>query len=155
MTTAQNIDLARVYDDQGTKPGARLLVDRVWPRGIGKDVLKLDDWIKEAAPSTELRKWFGHDIDRWDDFRRRYRAELDKNEEAVERCLVWCRRGSVILLYSAKDRHHNQAVVLREYLRERQTLRARDMTSDPYVRRADSVGRHGGRIALGTGGGGG
>ena len=119
MTNAPDIDHARVYDDLGKTQGARLLVDRVWPRGVSKVDLDLDDWIKEVAPSTDLRKWFGHDPDRWEDFRRRYRAELDENEEAVERCLTWCRSGPIILLYGAKDRDHNQAVVLREHLRER------------------------------------
>lgn len=119
MTNAPNIDYARVYDDLGKTQGARLLVDRVWPRGVSKVDLDLDDWIKEVAPSTDLRKWFGHDTDRWEDFRRRYRAELDENEEAVERCLAWCRKGPVVLLFGAKDPDHNQAVVLREYLRER------------------------------------
>lgn len=121
MTNAPDIGHARVYDDLDDTQAARLLVDRVWPRGISKDDLALDDWIKEVAPSTELRKWFGHDPDRWDAFRRRYREELDDNEEAVERCLVWCRKGPVVLLYGAKDRDHNQAVVLRAYLRERLT----------------------------------
>lgn len=119
MTNAPDIDLARVYDDLGKTQGARLLVDRVWPRGIGKDDLELDDWIKEIAPSNELRKWFGHDPDRWEEFRRRYRAELDNNDAAVERCLAWRCKGPVVLLFGAKDRDHNQAVVLREYLRER------------------------------------
>ena len=119
MTNAPDIDHARVYDDLGKTQGARLLVDRVWPRGVSKGDLDLDDWIKEVAPSSDLRKWFGHDADKWEEFRRRYRAELDENEEAVERCLAWCRRGPIILLYGAKDRDHNQAVVLREYLRER------------------------------------
>jgi len=119
MTSAPDIDLARVHDDLGKTQGARLLVDRVWPRGVSKDALDLDDWIKKVARSTDLRKWFGHDPDRWEEFQRRYRAELDNNEEAVERCLAWCRRGPIILLYGAKDRDHNQAVVLREYLRDR------------------------------------
>jgi len=119
MTSAPDIDLARVHDDVGKTQGARLLVDRVWPRGVSKGDLDLDDWIKEVAPSSDLRKWFGHDADKWEEFRRRYRAELDENEEAVERCLAWCRRGPIILLYGAKDRDHNQAVVLREHLRER------------------------------------
>ncbi len=119
MTSAPDIDLARVYDDLGKTQGARLLVDGVWPRGIGKDALDLDDWIRDVAPSTDLRKWFGHDPDRWDAFRRRYRAELGSNEDAVERCLTWGRKGPVVLLFGAKDRDHNQAVVLREYLRDR------------------------------------
>ncbi|WP_299365541.1 DUF488 domain-containing protein [uncultured Paracoccus sp.] len=121
MTNAPDINLSRVHDDHVGTQGARLLVDRVWPRGISKGDLELDAWIKEVAPSNELRKWFGHDPDRWDEFRRRYRAELDDNEEAVVRCLDWCRQGPVVLLYGAKDRNHNQAVVLRDYLRARRT----------------------------------
>jgi uncharacterized protein YeaO (DUF488 family) len=112
------IHIARVYDDLSAIKGARLLVDRLWPRGIRKEALGHDDWLKDIAPSTELRKWFGHDPDRWQDFRARYRAELDDNPDAVERCLKWCRKGSVTLLYGAKDEAHNQAVVLRAYLRE-------------------------------------
>ncbi|MBJ6369901.1 DUF488 domain-containing protein [Sedimentitalea arenosa] len=121
MTNAPDIDIARVYDDPDATCGARLLVDRVWPRGISKDDLDQDDWIKEVAPSTELRNWFGHDPDRWSEFQRRYRGELDDNKEAVESCLAWCRKGPVVLLYGAKDRDHNQAVVLREFLRERRS----------------------------------
>ena len=119
MTDAPDIGVARVYDGPGDAQHARLLVDRLWPRGISKAGLALDDWIREVAPSTELRKWFGHDPDRWDEFRRRYHAELDAIDEALERCLAWCRKGPVVLLYGAKDRDHNQAVVLRDYLRER------------------------------------
>lgn len=121
MTLVDHISVARAYDDAGQTQGARLLVDRLWPRGIRKADLALDEWIREVAPSNALRKWFGHDPDRWDEFRRRYRAELDDNEEAVERCLAWCRKGPVVLLYGAKDRDYNQAVELREYLRERLT----------------------------------
>ncbi|MGD9669874.1 MAG: DUF488 domain-containing protein [Hyphomicrobiaceae bacterium] len=119
MTKAAHISATRVYDEPGVPQRARLLVDALWPRGIGKADLALDDWIREVAPSRNLRKWFGHDPDKWDEFRRRYRAELDDNEEAVERCLAWCRKGPVVLLYGAKDRDHNQAVALQDYLRER------------------------------------
>lgn len=119
MSDATEIGLARVYDDLDEARGARLLVDRVWPRGIGKDDLELDDWVKEVAPSDDLRKWFGHGPDKRDEFRRVYREELDANGEAVERCLAWARNGPVVLLFSAKDRDHNQAVVLREHLREK------------------------------------
>jgi len=119
MTKAAHISVARVYDEPGVPQRARLLVDKLWPRGIGKADLALDDWIREVAPSSDLRTWFGHDPDKWDEFRRRYRAELDDNKEAVERCLAWCRKGPVVLLYGAKDRDHNQAVVLQDYLRER------------------------------------
>ena len=114
MTNAPDIDFARVYDDARLTMGARLLVDRFWPRGIGKDDLELEGWIREVAPSTELRKWFGHDPDRWEEFRHRYRAELDDNKEAVERCLAWCRKGPVVLLYGARIRDRNQSVMLRE-----------------------------------------
>lgn len=118
MTAKNSISIARVYDNVAKAGGAHLLVDRLWPRGIAKKDLDFDDWIKEAAPSNELRKWFGHDPKRWTEFRKRYRAELKENSESVERCLTWCRKGQVTLLYAAKDGEHNQAVVLREYLHE-------------------------------------
>ena len=121
MTKAWDIGLARVYDDPGAKQGARLLVDRVWPRGIRRADLALDDWIREIGPSSDLRSWFGHDLDRLTEFRRLYRAELDAGGEALERCLAWCRKGPVTLLYGARDDEHNQAVVLLEYLLQRRT----------------------------------
>jgi len=110
--------LARVHDGISDLTGARLLVDRIWPRGLRKDAVQLDDWIRDAAPSTALRKWFGHDPARWDGFRKHYLAELAEAPEAVDRCLAWCRAGPVVLLFAAKDRDHNQAVVLRDHLRE-------------------------------------
>lgn len=119
------ISVVRVYDHdalQRAGSGARILVDRLWPRGIRKEALGLDDWNRDVAPSAALRKWFGHRVARWDEFRRRYRAELDANPDAVERCLVWCRKGPVLLLYGAHDERHNQAVVLAELL----TTRMRD-----------------------------
>lgn len=112
----RRIRIARAYDDLGGIPGARLLVDHVWPRGVRKADLALDDWLRDVAPSAPLRKWFGHDPKKWDAFRSRYRAELKESNEAIERCLAWCRGGPVVLLFGAKDREHNQAVVLREYL---------------------------------------
>ncbi|HSH29270.1 MAG TPA: DUF488 domain-containing protein [Thiohalobacter sp.] len=119
MSKAGRIHLARVYDKDAPKAGALLLVDRIWPRGIKKAELGLDAWVKDVAPSSELRKWFSHDPEKWPEFQRRYRAELDNSAEAVEECLAWCRKGPVTLLYGAKDREHNQAVVLRDYLLER------------------------------------
>lgn len=113
------VHIARVRDKEAKVVGAALLVDRLWPRGIRKEDLHHDAWIKEVAPSTELRKWFDHDVEKWEEFRRRYRAELDKNEEAVEQCLEWARKGPVTLLFDAKDEEHNQAVVLQEYLAEK------------------------------------
>ncbi|TCO68710.1 DUF488 domain-containing protein [Rhodovulum euryhalinum] len=117
MTAIHAIRIARVYDDLEGISGARVLVDGVWPRGVSREGLQLDDWIREVAPSTALRKWFGHDPARWTEFRDRYRAELADNPEAVARCLDWCRAGPVALLFGAKDRDHNQAVVLRDHLR--------------------------------------
>lgn len=119
MSRTHAIRIARVHDDPDASTGARLLVDRVWPRGIAKDDLQLDAWIRDVAPTTELRKWFGHDPEKWEEFQHRYRAELDAAPEAVGRCLEWCRKGPVTLLFAAKDRDRNQAVVLRDYLSER------------------------------------
>lgn len=116
MTAETEITTARVQDDLSKANGAKLLVDRIWPRGLRKADLRLDDWIKEVAPTTELRKWFAHDPRKWDEFRVRYCEELDDNADAVGRCLAWCRKGPVMLLFAARNREHNQAVVLREYL---------------------------------------
>ena len=116
MASGGKVNVARVYDDVGETFGARILVDRVWPRGISKEDLKHDDWIREVAPSFELREWFDHDADKWPEFRRRYLSELESNREAVECCLEWCRKGNVTLLFAARDREHNQAVVLRDHL---------------------------------------
>lgn len=117
MTGAAGISVARVYDGGDTGTAARLLIDRLWPRGLRKDALALDDWIPDVAPSHALRRWFGHDPAKWEEFQARYRAELDASPDAVERCLAWCRKGPVVLLYGAKDRDHNQAVVLSAWLR--------------------------------------
>ena len=114
MTPA--IRIARVHDPAGPEDGARLLVDRVWPRGIAKARLKADAWLRDIAPSGGLRRWFGHDPAKWPDFRQRYRAELDANPEAVAEARHWLAQGPVTLLYAARDRDHNQAVVLRDYL---------------------------------------
>ena len=113
------IRVARAYDEAVKDGGARLLVDRVWPRGISRENLRLDDWIREVAPSGELRKWFGHDPVRWEEFCKRYGTELDGNPVAVARCLDWCRKGAVTLLFGAKNHERNQAVVLRAYFAER------------------------------------
>lgn len=119
MAPAPAIDIARAYDVLPTGNKIRLLVDRIWPRGVSRNDLHLDDWIRDVAPSNALRKWFGHDPDRWKEFRQRYRAELDHQPDAVGRCLAWCLKGPVVLIYGARDRDHNQAVVLREYLQQR------------------------------------
>ncbi|MFC3994506.1 DUF488 domain-containing protein [Nocardiopsis sediminis] len=113
------IDLCRVHDAVHDPPRGRVfLVDRLWPRGVRKEALSLDGWPKEAAPSNELRKWFGHDPAKWDEFRRRYVAELESRPEALDPLLEAVRQGPVTLLYGAKDPEHNQAVVLRDHLLE-------------------------------------
>lgn len=116
MNDAAGIAIARIHDDPTVTRGARLLVDRLWPRGVSKAAARLDDWVRDAAPSDELRKWFAHDPAKWQAFGTRYRAELDANHDPVARLLAWCRKGRVTLLYAAKDREHNQAIVLRDYL---------------------------------------
>ena len=112
------IRLQRVYDRTPVAGGKRVLVDRIWPRGIKKEDLHLDLWLKDLAPSTALRKWFGHDPARWEEFQRRYRAELRQPEKQVRlrELLSLARKSPVTLLYSAKDEEHNQAVALRHVL---------------------------------------
>lgn len=117
--TGREVRIRRVYEDASPDDGARVLVDRVWPRGIRKDAARLDDWAKDVAPSTELRKWYGHDPDRFDEFRDRYRAELDTpaGREAVGRLRALAGRGPLTLLTATKDLGHSQAAVLAELLR--------------------------------------
>ena len=110
------VAIKRVYEPHEKGDGSRVLIDRVWPRGITKEKLSDALWLKDVAPSTELRKWFGHDLERWREFRTRYRAELTKNSEAVAKLRALAKREHVTLLYAAKDEEHNQAVVLAEYL---------------------------------------
>ncbi|HEX7050849.1 MAG TPA: DUF488 domain-containing protein [Longimicrobiales bacterium] len=113
------IQIKRVYDPPEPDDGARFLVERLWPRGMKKEALKMDAWLKDVAPSAELRRWFGHEPSRWDEFRKRYRAELEQAPEALEPLIAALDRGPITLLYSARDTEHNSAVVLRDYLRER------------------------------------
>jgi len=110
------IRIKRAYDPPARGDGRRILVERLWPRGMKKEALALDSWIKEAAPSTELRKWFGHRTERWEEFQRRYRKELNANPKAWAPILEAARRRNVTLLYSAHDTLHNGALVLCEYL---------------------------------------
>lgn len=118
--TSTSIHLRRVYDEPESGEGTRVLVDRVWPRGISKDEADLDHWYKEIAPSSELRKWFGHDPKLWAAFKQKYRKELadDARQERLEELAELARSGPLTLLYGAKDDEHNQAVVLREVLEE-------------------------------------
>jgi uncharacterized protein YeaO (DUF488 family) len=119
------IRIKRAYDPPKRGDGRRLLVERLWPRGMKKEALALDAWVKEVAPSTELREWFGHRVERWDEFRRRYREELSANPESWQPILQAAEHGSVTLLYSAHDTDHNGALVLRDYLTERRLVRHR------------------------------
>jgi uncharacterized protein YeaO (DUF488 family) len=109
----------RVYEDPNPKDGLRVLVDRIWPRGMSKEKARIDSWMKELGPSTELRKWFGHDPAKWSEFRRRYFAELKQEsvQEALQALFDLSKgRKVVTLLYSARGLNHNQAVALREFL---------------------------------------
>ena len=110
------IQLKRVYDKAAPEDGKRFLVERLWPRGIKKSALGIDAWLKEFGPSTSLRKWFGHDPRRWEEFRRRYFHELEKNTEALKPIQRAAERGRVTLIYSSHDTEHNNAVALREFL---------------------------------------
>ncbi|WP_206456232.1 DUF488 domain-containing protein [Aurantimonas marina] len=112
--------LRRAYDAPGQSDGQRILVDRLWPRGVSKDALKLEEWAKEVAPSDALRDWFGHDAARWDEFTQRYTKELDANPEAVEALRDRLAKGRVTLVYAAKDTAHNNAIALKAYLEKRQ-----------------------------------
>lgn len=111
----RSIHIKRVYEAPSEADGQRVLVDRIWPRGVSKAEADLTLWLKEVAPTTELRKWFGHDPARWAEFRKRYRAELDGNP-AVEKLRALAAKGKLTLLYGAHDAEHNQAVVLADYL---------------------------------------
>jgi len=114
-----DIRVKRVYDPPDARDGARVLVDRLWPRGARKDEAKLTLWLKDIAPSDELRRWFGHDPARFDEFSRRYRAELAANQDAVSRIEDLVKAGPVTLLYAAQDEEHNNARVLADYLKAR------------------------------------
>jgi uncharacterized protein YeaO (DUF488 family) len=107
-----------VYDEPEEKDGRRILVDRLWPRGLSREKAAVDAWLKELAPSTELRKWFGHDPEKWDEFRRRYFAELDANGAAVAALRQEIGKGKATLLYGTKETEHNNAVALEEYLKK-------------------------------------
>lgn len=112
MIPRRNVRLKRAYEAPAASDGQRILVDRLWPRGVRRDELQLHDWLKDLAPSTELRKWFGHDPARWDEFERRYRRELAEHEQLLGDLRRRARRGTVTLVYAAKDETHNDAVVL-------------------------------------------
>jgi|HubBroStandDraft_4_1064222.scaffolds.fasta_scaffold145926_2 uncharacterized protein YeaO (DUF488 family) len=110
------IKLKRAYEPANRDDGTRFLVERLWPRGVKKHALRLDAWLKDVAPSSELRQWFGHDPAKWSEFQRRYREELKAKEGALEPILKGARRGRVTLVYSSHDQEHNNAVVLKGYV---------------------------------------
>jgi uncharacterized protein YeaO (DUF488 family) len=111
--------MKRAYEAPAPDDGVRVLVDRVWPRGLSKERARIDHWLKEVAPSTALRQWFGHDPARWTEFRRRYRAELERNLVPLKALRSLVRGKPATLVYGARDEQHNQAVVLAEILNER------------------------------------
>lgn len=113
---ASNIRLKRAYEQPARADGTRILVDRLWPRGVTKSAAAIDQWMKEIAPSTGLRKWFGHDPARWREFRRRYAAELREHPDELRSLRGQARQGLITLVYSARDEDHNDAVVLRDVL---------------------------------------
>jgi uncharacterized protein YeaO (DUF488 family) len=108
----------RVYEPAEPRDGIRYLVDRLWPRGIKKEELKIEAWLKDVAPSPALRKWFAHDPTKWKEFQQRYRVELEANPHAWRPILETAKQGNVTLLYSARDTEHNSAVLLKKFLEE-------------------------------------
>jgi len=113
------LKVKRVYEAVERSDGTRFLVERLWPRGMKKEDLKMEAWLKEAAPSNDLRRWFGHDPPKWIDFQKRYRAELAGNPNAWKPILEAAKQGNVTLLYSARDMDHNNALVLKAFLEKR------------------------------------
>jgi uncharacterized protein YeaO (DUF488 family) len=113
---ADNFRLKRVYESPSAGDGTRVLVDRLWPRGVKKADAAIDHWFKELSPSTELRNWFGHDPARWTEFRHRYAVELRQHADQLDRLRALARQGPVTLVYAAHDEQHNDAVALREVL---------------------------------------
>ncbi len=118
MTT---IRLKRAYEEPSQSDGMRILVERLWPRGLSKERAAVDMWLKNIAPSPELRRWFGHDPAKWEEFRKRYWAELEQNRDAVDELRKKSRAGTVTLVYAARDEQHNGALALSEFLKRHPT----------------------------------
>ncbi len=116
MARSPNIQVKRIYAASHAQDGFRILVDRLWPRGIKKEQAKIDLWLKEIAPSDSLRKWFNHEPEKWEEFKQRYFKELDQKQDLVDQLSQHTRKGKVTFLFSAKDEAHNNAIALREYL---------------------------------------
>jgi uncharacterized protein YeaO (DUF488 family) len=115
-TGGYKMKIKRVYEMPSRDDGKRILVDRLWPRGLTKEKASIDLWLKEIAPSTALRKWFDHDPDKWKEFQKRYHQELRNNKEQVSLLKEKIKKGTVTLVYGAKDEKHNEALVLKEWL---------------------------------------
>ncbi len=113
---ADHVRLKRAYEPPTPDDGMRILVDRLWPRGIKKADAAIDEWMKEIAPSTELRKWFGHDPERWHEFKRRYQSEIRQHPDELDRLRALARHGRITLVFAAHDEAHNDAVVLKDLL---------------------------------------
>lgn len=118
---ADNVKLKRAYEPPAEDDGMRILIDRLWPRGVKKIDAALDHWMKDLAPSTALRKWFGHDPARWSEFRLRYAEEVRQHGEQLRQLRAWARTNPITLVYSAHDEVHNDAVALRDFLLGRKT----------------------------------
>ncbi|MGH8479513.1 MAG: DUF488 domain-containing protein [Gammaproteobacteria bacterium] len=112
------IKLKRAYEKPAKDDGERILVERLWPRGLTKLRAKIDLWLKDVAPSTELRRWFGHDPDKWDEFRRRYQKELKENNDLIKLLKRKAKAGTITLIYAARDEEHNGALVLKRFLQK-------------------------------------
>lgn len=119
MAHDPNIALKRAYEPPSAEDGVRVLVERLWPRGVKKEALQLHDWLKDVSPSPELRKWFSHDTSKWDEFARRYKAELEKQTEHVGALVDLCRHQKVTFVYAARDPDHNSALILRDVVLKR------------------------------------
>jgi uncharacterized protein YeaO (DUF488 family) len=111
-----NIKIKRVYEKPGKEDGSRILVDRLWPRGLTKEKAALNLWLKDIAPTTELRKWFNHDPAKWNEFIKKYLKELKENEESVSILKDFLKKGPVTLIYAAKDEAHNEALVIKDFV---------------------------------------
>ncbi|MBW7857237.1 MAG: DUF488 domain-containing protein [Leptonema sp. (in: Bacteria)] len=112
------VKIKRVYEESTSSDGKRILVERLWPRGIKKEALKIDLWLKNVAPSTELRKWFSHDVNKWNEFQTKYKNELKSNSAEYQPIIEAGKKGNVTLLFSSRDTEHNNAVVLQSFIQE-------------------------------------
>jgi uncharacterized protein YeaO (DUF488 family) len=116
------VQIKRVYEDFSVADGKRILIDRLWPRGLTKEEAHIEVWLKDIAPSTELRQWFDHDPKKWNEFKRRYRKEIEDDRVSVLFLMNQMRKGTVTLVYGARDIKHNDAMVLKEYLEQLSTI---------------------------------